>query len=275
MYKEIDIMAIHGLGYLNQINRAHRAMQGSFGKISSGSRFPSASFGPSDYAISVRMNANTRATQQSLQNTQTANSMLSTAAGGINSTVNALSSLRDQLIKAANGTNTDSDRATIAKTVDQTIATINENSNIQYNGMNLLDGSHPSIAVADSQGYRNVSLGNMSAQGLGLADNDGKSTLNLSTNQSIADALDTVDAALNKALDQATDIGAAQQNLNFAADNYSTQILSSTDAEATNGDTDIAAEITRLKSHTTLNQLAMMAQKMFMNQQGMALNLLK
>jgi bacterial flagellin family protein len=275
MYKEIDIMSINGLGYLNQINRTHSAMQGSLGKISSGSRFPSASYGPSDYAISVRMNSNTRATQQSLQNTQTANSMLSTAAGGVNSTVNALSSLRDQIIKAANGTNTDSDRATISKTVDQTIATINENSNIQYNGMNLLDGSHPSIAVADSHGYRNVALGNMSAQGLGLADNDGKSTLDLSTNQGIASALDTVDSALNKALDQATDIGAAQQNLNFAANNYSTQILSSTDAESTNSDTDIAAEITRLRSHETLNQLSMMAQKMFMNQQGMALNLLK
>lgn len=268
-------MSIHGLGYLNQINRTHSAMQGSFGRISSGSRFPSAAHGPSDYAISVRMNANTRATQQSLQNTQTANSMLSTAAGGVNSTVNALSSLRDQLIKAANGTNTDSDRTTISKTVDQTIATINENSNIQYNGKNLLDGSHPSIAVADANGYRNVALGNMSAQGLGLADNDGKSTLDLSTNQGIAAALDTVDSALNQALDQATDIGAAQQNLNFAADNYSTQILSSTDSESTNGDTDIAAEITKLKSHETLNQLSMMAQKMFMNQQGMALNLLK
>ena len=48
-------MAINGLGYLNQINRTHSAMQGSIHKISSGSRFPSASYGPSDYAISVRM----------------------------------------------------------------------------------------------------------------------------------------------------------------------------------------------------------------------------
>ena len=268
-------MAINGLGYLNQINRTHSAMQGSIHKISSGSRFPSASYGPSDYAISVRMNANTRANQQSLQNTQTANSLLSTAAGGVNSTVNALSSLREQLLKAANGTNTDPDRSTISRTIDQTIATINENSNIQYNGMNLLDGSHPSITVAGANGYRNVALGNLSAQGLGLADNNGKSTLNLSTNDGIASALDTVDSALNKALDQATNIGAAQQNLNFAADNYSTQIASSQDSESKSADTDIAAEITRLKSHDTLNRLSIMAQKLFMNQQGMALNLLK
>ena len=80
---------------------------------------------------------------------------------------------------------------------------------------------------------------------------------------------------MNKALDQATNIGAAQQNLNFAADNYSTQIASSQDSESTSADTDIAAEITRLKSHDTLNRLSIMAQKLFMNQQGMALNLLK
>lgn len=268
-------MAINGLGHLNQVNRSHSALQDNLRKISSGSKFPSASYGASDYAISVRMNANVRGKYQSLQNTQTANSMLATAAGGVSSTVNALTSLREQLINAANGTNTAQDRATIAKNVNQTIQTVDENSRIQYNGKNLLDGSHSSIAVADADGYRNVALGNISAQGLGLVDEHGKSTLNLSTDEGIATALDTVDAALNKALDQATDIGAAQQNLNFAADNYVTQATSLQDSESTISDLDIAAEVTKMKANTTLNRLAVQAQKLFMNQQGMALNLLK
>lgn len=288
----VKIMAINGVGFLNQINHTNRAMQDSIRKIASGSQYPSASYGASDYSILVRMNANIGATYQSNANTQTANALLKTAQGGADSTVNALTSLRDKLVSAANGTNSDSDIAALQKSVDQTVATIDENSKIQFNGKNLLDGSTGTVTIAGVDAYDTVDLGNLSAKGLGLVDENGSSTLDLTSSEGIADALGKVenalstatskaetigeaDAALGMTLDEATTIGAQQQRLEFAAANYTTQTENMTAAASNMGDTDIAEQITKLKSEDTLNKMALFAQKMFMNQQGAALNLLK
>jgi flagellin-like hook-associated protein FlgL len=49
--------------------------------------------------------------------------------------------LKEKVINAANDTNTDSDRATIQKELDQSIDQIDDNANVNYNGKYLLDGS--------------------------------------------------------------------------------------------------------------------------------------
>lgn len=149
--------------------------------------------------------------------------MLSVAAGGVSSTISALTSIRDQVIKAANGTNSPSDIDTIGKSINQSIQTINDNASIQYNGMDLLNSGRD-VAVAGVDGYRNVTLGNMTAESLKLADSEGNSTIDLTdlttyydgkgevdTTKGLGKALSTIDSALGKALDEATNIGAAQQ----------------------------------------------------------------
>ncbi|WP_462331574.1 flagellin [Schwartzia sp. (in: firmicutes)] len=267
-------MAISGLGYLNQVNSTDKTRQSLIKQISTGSAYPSASYGPSDYAINVRLNSSIGVTEQSNRNTQTANSMLNVAAGGVSSTVEALSSLRSQILQAANGTNKDTDVAAIQKNVNQTIATIDDNASVEYNGKKLLDGS-ASITVAGVDGYKNVQLGNMTSHGLGLTDADGNSTLDLSSAEGIADALDKVDSALNTALDEATNIGAVQQNLSFASANYTTQSESLMSAESTSGDLDIAKAVTELSSANTQNKLAMFAQKLYMHNNASVLKLLQ
>lgn len=267
-------MAIGGVGFLNQINQTNNAANTSLRRISSGVQNPSAAYSPSAYSISARMNSKIGTLSQSRSNTQTANAMLNVASGGVSSTVDALTSLKEKILQAANGTNQASDVATINKSVQQTISTINDNANVEFNGMKLLDGSR-SVTVAGDNGYKTIQLGNMSAQGLGLADSDGKSTLDLSSPEGIANAIETVDTALNSALDLATDIGATQQNLNASDANYATSIASMTDAYSTEDDTDIAAEITKLKSAETQNQMALFAQKMFMHNNASVLSLLQ
>jgi flagellin len=220
------------------------------------------------------MNSNIGAAEQSNNNTQTMNSLLNVAAGGVSSTVNALSSLRSQILQAANGTNKDTDVAAIQKNVNQTIATVNDNASVEYNGKKLLDGS-ASLTVAGIDGYKNVQLGNMTAQGLGLTDENGNSKIDLSTNEGIAAALDTVDSALNAALDEETNIGAVQQNLTFASANYTTQTEALMNAESTSDDLDIAKAVTQLSSANTQNQMAIYAQKLFMHNNASVLKLLQ
>jgi len=258
-------MSINGImsglnSSLNTLSKVQSARAGSIQKIATGSQYPSASYGASDYAIIQRTYSNIGAISQSNSNTQTANSMLSTASGAVNETVSSLSSLRATLLEAANGTNGQTDLSALQKSVDQTIAAIDDNASVTYNGKRLLDGSQ-SITVAGADGYRTVSLGNMTSQGLGLTDSQGKSTIDLTDASSISDALDVVDNALKTATDQGADIGAAQQGLTYQSSNYTTQEESLYATAETMDSTDIAAESVNLASANTQEQAALWAIK--------------
>jgi len=259
---------------LNNINKTSNAMANSIQKIASGSNNPSAKFGVASYSITQKITSNISAIAQSNKNTQNANAMLNVAAGGVSSTVNALSDIKSKLLQANNGTNNDSDRAAISQSITQSIATINENANIEYNGEKLLDGNN-SITVAGMSGYDTLKLGNMSSQALGLTDSDGNITLDLSSSSGLASAIDTVDNALDKALNMSTDIGSMQQGLNAQESNYTVMEESLVGAVSANDDTDIVAEITKLKSESTLNQIALITQKMFMHDNARVLSLLQ
>ncbi|TYZ27549.1 bacitracin resistance protein BacA [Selenomonas caprae] len=259
------LMSINGImsgvnHSLNTLNKVQSAQSSSVQKIATGSKYPSASYGPSDYAIIQRTYSNIGAVAQSNSNTQTANSMLSTAAGAVNETVNSLSSLRSTLLEAANGTNGNTDLAALQKSVEQTISSIDDNASVTYNGKKLLDGSQ-SITVAGADGYNTVSLGNMTSQGLGLTDSEGKSTIDLTDASSISAALDKVDSALNAATDQATNIGAAQQGLTYQSSNYTTQEENLVATAETMDSADIAKESVNLASSNTQEQAALWAIK--------------
>lgn len=258
-------MSINGImsglnGSLNTLSRVQSARSSSIQKIATGSQYPSASYGPSSYAIIQRTYSNIGAISQSNSNTQTANSMLATAGGAVNETVNSLSSLRSTLLKAANGTNGQTDLSALQKTVNQTISSIDDNASASYNGKRLLDGSQ-SIMVAGDDGYRTVSLGNMTSQGLGLTDGQGKSTIDLTDASSIGAALDVVDNALKVATDQATSIGAAQQGLSYQSSNYTTQEENLYATAETMDSTDIAAESVKMTGANTQEQAALWAVK--------------
>ena len=243
------------------LNRINHTSNNLARQISSGTKHPSAVFGPSAYAIDMRMNANIAAVSQSDANSQRTNAMLKTAEGGVSSSVEALGQLQQTLLNAANGTNSDSDRRDLGKMVDQTIATLNDNAGIQYNGMNLLDGSK-SANVASLDGSTSVTnLGDMRSSVLGLTDANGKSTLNLGTDAGIADALDKVTTALNKTLDQATTIGAAQQRLNYQSANFVTQEENLMAASTTSNSTDMAKAASEFKNSDTQQKLFLFAQK--------------
>ena len=276
--------SVGALNSLNSLNRANSAMNSTLKKIATGTKHPGASYGASSYAIAQRTYSNIGAVRQANSNTLNTNAMLNTAAGAVNNTVNSLTSLREKVLQAANGTNGKIDVANIQKEVDQTISQINENAGVTFNGKRLLDGSNTNFAVATQDGYQNVHLGNMTAQGLGLADEHGNSTVNL---DELTDATQTgstpaadpkgeysgpvgavlkkVDDALNAALDQATSIGAAQQGLNFQSDNLVTTGENLTAAVDTDDDADLAAESVRFNNEKTQSQLAMFGVQAHMN----------
>ena len=143
---------------LNTLNKNSSALASSLKKVSSGMKINSAADDASGYAISERMRVQIRGLDQANQNTQNGTSMMKVAEGAVSSTVDILKTLKEKVINAANDTNTDADRQTIQKELDQSIDQIDDNANVTYNGKYLVDGSHNSKTTATTTALTNESL---------------------------------------------------------------------------------------------------------------------
>ena len=126
---------------LNILNKNSSALAKSLQKVSSGMKINSAADDASGYAISERMRVQIRGLDQANKNTQNGSSMMKVAEGAVSSTVDILKTLKEKAINAASDTNTDSDRQTIQKELNQSIDQIDDNANVTYNGKYLVDGS--------------------------------------------------------------------------------------------------------------------------------------
>ena len=125
---------------LNILDKNSDALAKSLAKVSSGMKINGAADDASGYAISERMRVQMRSLDQDVQNAQNATSLLKVAEGAVSSTVEILKTLKEKAINAANDTNTDLDRQTIQKEIEQSIDQINDNALVTYNGKYLLDG---------------------------------------------------------------------------------------------------------------------------------------
>lgn len=280
---------------LNTLNRIGSGIQKTSQVLSTGSNYPGASYGGSSYSILQRLNSYTGSTAQSIQNTQNASAMLKVAAGATSNTVSALNSIQQHLVNAANGTNSDSDRAAIQQNINQLIQQIDDNAHAQYNGMNLLDGSRNNVMIEGVSGYENISVGDMRAEALGLTDSEGNVTIDVSNDSAIQSSLATVNSALevsnsvndnlqstlndsgilDYSLDQATDQGAYLARLDYQSDMYTTMEESAQAAESTIGDADMGRQVSQLRLQKIQQQVAIEVSKLFNHSQAGVLRLLQ
>ena len=150
---------------LNILNKNQSALAKSLQKVSSGMKINDAGDDASGYAISERMRVQIRSLDQDNQNTQNGNSMMKTAEGAVASTVEILKTLKEKAINAANDTNTDEDRRTIQKEINQMVDQIDDNALATYNGKYLVDGSRNSVGTATCTTLSNSALSTASAWG--------------------------------------------------------------------------------------------------------------
>lgn len=150
---------LSALSTLNIMNTNSTALQKSLKKVSSGMKINSAADDASGYQISERMRVQIKSLDQANQNTQNGSAMLKTAEGAVSSTVEIIKTLKQKVLNAANGTNTDSDLAAIQSEMNQSIDQINDNSNVTFNGKYLVDGSASSATSATKSAFTNESLG--------------------------------------------------------------------------------------------------------------------
>lgn len=143
---------LSALNTLNQLDRNQSDLTKQLQKLSSGMNLNTAKDSPSAYAISERMRVQIRGLTQDISNAQNARALMNTAEGAVQSTIEILKTFKDKALDAANDTNTDVDRATIQRELDQMISQIDDNAYVTYNGKILLDGSMGGNMPADEQG---------------------------------------------------------------------------------------------------------------------------
>ncbi len=149
---------MQALNTLNTLNSNTSALTNSLKKVSSGMKINGAADDASGYAISERMRVQIRSLDQAKANTQNGSSMMKTAEGAVSSTVEILKTLKEKCINAANDSNTDEDRQTIQKELNQSIDQINDNANVTFNGKYLVDGSKNNLGKATYTSVTNQSL---------------------------------------------------------------------------------------------------------------------
>ena len=158
------------LSTLNTLNKNTNALSKSLQKVSSGMKINSAADDASGYAISERMRVQIRSLDQANSNAQNGGSMMKVAEGAVSSTVEILKTLKEKAVNAANDTNTDADRATIQKELDQSIDQINDNANVTFNGQYLVDGSKNKQTTATTTMLTNTSLSTATTAATKLTD---------------------------------------------------------------------------------------------------------
>ena len=158
------------LSTLNTLNRNTTALSKSLQKVSSGMKINSAADDASGYAISERMRVQIRSLDQANSNAQNGGSMMKVAEGAVSSTVEILKTLKEKAVNAANDTNTDADRATIQKELDQSIDQINDNANVTFNGQYLVDGSKNSKTTATTTVMTNQNLSSETLSSTSMTD---------------------------------------------------------------------------------------------------------
>ena len=143
---------------LNTLNQNSNALQKSLTKVASGMKINGAQDDAAGYAISERMRVRIRSLDQANQNSQNDSALMKTAEGAVSNTIEILKALKEKAINSANDSNTDEDRQTIQKEVDQFIDQIDDNALVQFNGKYLVDGSKNNVVSSSKTILLNQSL---------------------------------------------------------------------------------------------------------------------
>lgn len=119
----------------------------------------------------------------------------------------------------------------------------------------------------------NVSIGNISARALGLQGSDGN-YISIGTQKDAEAAINALDNAINRVLDQQTSVGAYTSRLEYTHKNLTTQSENVTAAQSTLIDADMAKEITQYATNQMLVQATQAMLSQSYNNSSWFLNLL-
>jgi len=196
----------HNVAALNTYSRltaANNATASSLEKLSSGLRINRAGDDAAGLAISEKMRGQISGLDQASRNAQDGISLIQTAEGALAETHSMLQRMRELVVQANNGTNTEEDRVNIQDEITELQTEISDiTERTEFNGTKLLDGSL-GVAIDDTASPGTLDSDAFADSGISVALDgvaggetftfsvDGNNLTLKGTNSGIAQTLDT------------------------------------------------------------------------------------
>ena len=245
----------------------NRDMETSMARLSSGKRINSASDDAAGVAISSRLSAEIRGTDQAIRNSLDGQALIDTAEGAHKEIENILQRMREVTIQAANDTNNDQDRANLQAEIEAMTTEIDRIAGTTtWAGADLMEDATTtfSFQVGAATGAKNqisVTIATMNATGLGVGTGTA-SVIDVADATKANTGTGLIDTAIKDVNIQRSKLGAVSNRLNHTVNNLTN--ISSNLSAAKGGieDADFALETTNLAKNQILQQAstAMLAQ---------------
>ncbi len=220
------------------------ATQKNFKRLASGIRLTTASDDSAALAMSQRLGAEIRSQDQASRNSLDGVSALQTAEGALQQSSDILARMRELSIQSSNGTLNDQDRATINQEYSQLSQELDRIANsTQFNGKNLLDGSHSSLSIQAGSGTKagidqiEIKLNKVDAGSLGI------SGTSLGPGGDPKAAIDALDKAIDKVSNIRGSIGSSIKQLGRNVSTLGSSVESLKAANSRIQDADFATEV--------------------------------
>jgi flagellin len=243
----------------------NRDMETSMARLSSGKRINSASDDAAGVAISSRLSAEIRGTDQAIRNSLDGQALIDTAEGAHKEIENILQRMREVAVQSSNDTNNAQDRTNLQAEMNAMATEIDRIAGTTtWAGTNLMSAATStfSFQVGSATGAKNqiaVSIKTMGAAGLTVESADLVLT---DTAAKRLTSIVNVDAAIKAVNDQRSELGAISNRLNHTVNNLTNISTNLSAAKGGIEDADFALETTNLAKNQILQQAstAMLAQ---------------
>ncbi len=180
----------------------------AYSAISSGGRITQAAQDASGLAIQEKTEAQSKSMEVGAENLSSAKSALNIEDGALSGVTDYLQSIKEQSVKAMNGTLSDEDKQSIQQQIKQYMQGIEDLvKGTTYNEKPLLDGTTGDMTVAaGSNSEKTISGQNSTLAALGIEDYDVAGDFDVSK----------IDEALNKVTGDRTTVGAQTNAIDYA-----------------------------------------------------------
>ena len=249
----------------------NRSMETSMERLSTGMRINSASDDAAGVAISSRLSAEIRGTNQSIRNALDGQSLIDTAEGAHKEVENLLQRMRELAIQAANGTN-DADDITNLEAEFTALSTeitrIGEVTSFAGKALTGTDATAFSFQVGSATGTYNqisVTINSIQSAAIGTASGTQLSAIVSNGLDNLTEtnaAIVVIDDAIKEVNTQRSELGAVSNRLNHTVNNLTNISSNLSSAQGRIQDADFALETTELAKNQILQQAstAMLAQ---------------
>ena len=244
---------------------AQRNLQGSTNalttameRLSSGSRINSAKDDAAGLQISNRLTSQINGLNVAVRNANDGISIAQVAEGAMQESTNILQRMRELALQAANGSNSDDDKAALQKEVEQLqdeLTRISETT--AFGGRALFDGDFTDVAFqVGSESGQTISFS------LTEIDADTLTVGEIDISDDAAAAIEAIDVGLKRIDDQRADLGAIQNRFSSTISNLQNIAENVSASRSRIMDTDYAVETANLTKNQIMQQAgtAMLAQ---------------